>query len=94
MQFEWDDVKNEQNIAHHGIDFTRAKEIFNGPLVEFIDDRRAYGETRIIATGVAEGRELTVVYTMRVEVRRIISARRASRDERRIYYQTHLGLCT
>ena len=91
VTFEWDDDKNEVNIVKHGVTFDEAKEIFAGPVFEFIDDRRAYGETRIAAIGVTKGIELTVIYTVRNEVRRIISARRARRDERRTYHETYPG---
>jgi hypothetical protein len=87
MDFEWDERKSQANIAKHGVDFDEATGIFEGFVLVKIDDRREYGETRIAATGVAEGRELFVVYTIRGAVRRIISARRARRDERRAYRQ-------
>jgi hypothetical protein len=89
IDFEWDQGKNEANIAKHGIDFDEAIGIFEGFVLERVDNRRDYGEVRIAATGVAEGRELAVVYTIRGEVRRIISARRARRNERRAYRQTY-----
>ncbi|MFQ6027148.1 MAG: BrnT family toxin [Dehalococcoidia bacterium] len=60
-------------------------------MLEFIDHRRDYGETRIIAIGVAPGRELTVVYTLRGDVKRLISARRASLREKRRYRETYPG---
>jgi hypothetical protein len=91
MEFEWDEAKNQENITKHGIDFTRAKEIFTGRVLEEVDDRYDYGETRIIATGMASGQEITVVYTMRGNVSRIISARKATENERRAYYQTQAG---
>ena len=88
MEFEWDEAKNLVNIAKHGIDFDDAIGIFNHRILERVDNRRDYGETRTRAIGLSSGRELFVIYTMRGEVRRIISARRASRDERRAYRQT------
>ena len=88
MNFEWDKAKNEANIAKHGIDFDDALRIFTGQILEWVDNRRDYGETRTTATGVSEGTELVLVYTMRGQVHRIISARRARRDERRVYRQT------
>jgi uncharacterized DUF497 family protein len=91
MDFEWDEAKNRANIAKHGIDFTRSKEIFSGPTVDFVDHRRNYGETRRAVIGMVEGREVYVVYTVRGEVYRIISARRAKRDERRAYRETYPG---
>jgi len=85
MAFEWDTAKNVANIAKHGIDFEDAIRIFEGPVLESLDNRREYGEVRIIALGAVNGRELAVVYTMRGEDRRIISARRAHSRERKAY---------
>ena len=87
MGFQWDQDKNAANIEKHGIDFEEARRIFEGPIIRKVDDRQDYGEIRIIAIGVSEGRELTVVYTMRSEAVRIISARRAREDERKVYRQ-------
>ena len=84
QQFEWDPIKNRMNITKHGISFFKAAKIFDGPLLEE-DTRQDYGETRIIALGRSEGRILYVVYTRRNSVIRIISARKANRDERAEY---------
>ena len=84
QQFIWDPIKNRTNIAKHGISFPTAAKIFDGPLLEE-DPRQDYGETRIIALGRSEGRILYVVYTRRNSVIRIISARKANRDERAEY---------
>jgi len=85
MAFEWDAAKNAANIAKHGIDFEDAIGIFDGPVLQKADVRRDYGEARVIAVGVVEGRELAVVYTVRRKHRRIISARRAHSREREAY---------
>lgn len=87
MEFEWDEAKNEANLAKHGIDFDDAIGIFNHRILERVDNRREYGETRTRAIGLSSGRELFIVYTMRGEIRRIVSARRASINERRAYRQ-------
>jgi uncharacterized DUF497 family protein len=89
MAFEWDPDKNAANIAKHGIDFEDAVRIFEGPVLESSDERRGYGEVRTIAFGVVDGRELAVVYTMRGGRRRIISARRAHRRERKAYREAY-----
>ena len=87
---EWDPVKEEKNINDRRIDFTTAREIWNGAVVERIDDRRDYGEIRIIATGEVDGRLMVVVYTWRGTVRRIISARKANpREKRRFEAEIH-----
>jgi uncharacterized protein len=89
MAFEWDPDKNAANIAKHGIDFEDAIRIFEGPVLESTDERRHYGEVRIVAFGVVEDRDLAVVYTMRGGHRRIISARRAHRRERKAYREAY-----
>lgn len=86
--FAWDDAKNAANIAKHGVSFELAQRIFNGPVLTAIDDREDYGELREISIGMVEGAAvLTLVHTDRQGVRRIISARPASRRERRRYEQ-------
>ena len=84
QQFSWDPIKNRINITKHGISSFTAAKIFDGPLLEE-DTRQDYGEPRIIALGRNEGRILYVVYTRRNSVIRIISARKANRNERAEY---------
>ena len=91
MEFEWDENKRQSNLSKHGIDFVDAAKIFNRPVLERVDNRYDYEETRIIALGEVNGVVLFVVYTWRGEVRRIISARRATKRERNKYYQTIYG---
>ncbi len=88
MQFEWDAAKQAVNLAKHGVDFEDAIRIFDGPTLERFDERRDYGEVRIIAVGSVEGRQLTVVYTEREGSRRLISARSAHSSERKAYRET------
>ena len=85
QQFEWDPIKDQINFTKHRIHFSTAAKIFDGPILEEEDTRRDYGETRIIALGRSEGRIVSVVYTRRNSVIRIISARKANRDERAEY---------
>ena len=87
--FEWDDRKSDRNLQERGFDFEAAKRIFENPVLEEIDDRRDYGETRIAATGQIAGRFLVVVYTWRENRRRIISARPAKEKERDDYRKTY-----
>ena len=91
MEFEWDEAKNEANIAKHGISFVGAVRIFDGATLRYEDNRRVYGETRIIAIGMLNNQEIQLVYTIRGESMRIISARRAGRNERRTYRQVFPG---
>jgi uncharacterized DUF497 family protein len=86
MDSEWDEAKRLPNFRKHGIDFVDAARIFDRPFVETEDLRRDYGERRYRAFGEFDGRVIQVIYTWRRDRRRIITARRARRDERRAYY--------
>ena len=83
MLFEWDESERQANLAKHHIDFQDAKRVFDGPVFERMESR--HGEERIFAIGLMEDIEIVVVYVMRGKRRRIISARRAHRDERQDY---------
>jgi uncharacterized DUF497 family protein len=89
VEFEWDAVKNAENRRRRGFDFAFASQVFRGIYVEVPDDRRDYGERRIIALGLAEGLPLSVVFTDRARsdgtLVRIISARVSNRKERTRY---------
>ena len=82
MDFEWNEAKSDKNLQERGFGFDFAALIFDGPTLEQVDTRRAYGENRVQAIGEVEGVILFVVYTDRGEVRRIISARPANAKER------------
>jgi uncharacterized DUF497 family protein len=83
MLFEWDESKRQSNLAKHLIDFQDAVRIFDGPIFEKASHSR--GEDRVVAIGLLEEIEIVVVYVIRGKRRRIISARRAHRDERQDY---------
>ena len=89
-KWDWDPRKNTSNIRKHGIDFANAVRMFDGIVVERMDPRAGYGETRWIAIGIIDEREIVAVYTERGEERRMISARRATRHERQKYW-TYIG---
>lgn len=94
MRFEWDEAKSDANLEERGFDSEFASLIFDTATLEVEDRRKDYGERRVVAIGVADGVHLTVVYTDRQRVsgqvmRRIISARRSSRHERKIYEQAN-----
>lgn len=82
VEFEWDPAKSEATRLSRGIAFDRAAEIFTGRTLEWPDERRNYGESRLRAVGESAGELLHVVYTRRGQTVRIISARRANRKER------------
>lgn len=83
--FEWDEEKSQRNLLERGFDFAFASRVFLGDTLERDDDRRDYGERRIVALGEVSGVVLVVVFTLRGERRRIISAREANRKQRNDY---------
>jgi uncharacterized protein len=85
IELEWDKNKNIANIRNHKIDFCDAWKIFNSPTLKRIDNKKNYGEERWIALGKIEDVNVAIVYTHRAEKIRVISIRRASRNERKIY---------
>jgi uncharacterized DUF497 family protein len=87
--FEWDDARNSANITKHEIDFEDAIGIFESSVLIRTDDRRDYGEVRVVAVGVVDNPELAVVYTVRGTRRRIISARRTKISERKAYREAY-----
>jgi uncharacterized protein len=87
--FEWDERKNLLNLAKHGIDFDDAIEVFHGRIILRQSDRN--NEERWIAIGEIEGRIIAVVFTRRGDTLRIISARRARKNEEREYRNKEMG---
>ncbi|MBC3916488.1 BrnT family toxin [Undibacterium sp. CY18W] len=89
MRFDWDEQKNQINIRKHGIDFSDAADIFKHPMLTFHDGREDYGEDRWIALGWIKSTIGVVVYVERNEdVIRIISARKATKNEVKRYEQS------
>jgi uncharacterized DUF497 family protein len=91
MDFEWDEAKRLTNILKHGIDFADVVALFESHFTEAEDRRRGYGERRFLVTGELGDEVIRVVCTWRGQRRRLISARRARRNERRAYYASHPG---
>ena len=86
MPFEWDIAKNRVNLAKHSIDFADAVAVFEDDLALTRPDPEARGEPRFVTIGVdGFGRHLVVVFAERGESIRIISARRATKQEQRFY---------
>ena len=87
MDFEWDEDKARSNEAKHGVPFAEAVSVFGDPLaVTFDDPLNSADEVRFLTIGLSTaGRVLIVSHTDRGEATRIISARVASRGERKGY---------
>jgi uncharacterized DUF497 family protein len=94
MRFEWDEAKNRRNLAKHRISFETAKLVFEDPHHLSIQDRVVEGEKRWQTLGMIDGVILLMVaYAYWAEdseeIIQIISARKATRQERRAYEEAH-----
>ena len=89
LGFEWDESKRQAVLEERRIDFRDAIRIFDGPVLVTLSRHPA--ETRWVAIGIVDGKEIVVVYTVRDGRRRIITARRARTDERGEYHAYVLG---
>jgi uncharacterized DUF497 family protein len=87
MEFEWNPDKATRNFEKHGVSFQEAATVFKDPLsVTFGDPNHSIGESRYIIIGISRfGQLLIVAHTDRGEKVRIISARKATRQEQRFY---------
>jgi uncharacterized protein len=85
--FGWDEYNRDKNWITHKVDFKESEEIFcNRPLKTYKDIKHSQGEDRFIALGVTNtNRKLYIVFTIRHNKIRIISARDMSRKERSLY---------
>lgn len=91
MEFEWDPRKAASNERKHGVVFDFATLIFEDPIrIEELDDTNYEIEERWVAIGRAGEFVLTVVFTLREENIRIISARRATRGEYDRYWDGYI----
>ncbi len=85
--FEWDKIKAEYNLKKHGIDFEEAKTVFLDDFARtFIDYEHSDNELREILFGFSNKNRLLIVsFTQRNEKIRIISARKVTKNERKLY---------
>ncbi|HMV48029.1 MAG TPA: BrnT family toxin [Blastocatellia bacterium] len=92
MRFEWAPEKAITNQDKHGVDFEEAKEAFCDPYAAIIpDEAHSWDEERMKIIGASSSRLLLVVYVEKVEDSfRIISAREANKNEKRIYQEVWL----
>ena len=85
MRYQWDRNKALANKSKHGVEFADAVSVFTDELAITIFDER-FAEERFVTIGMdAIGIILVVVYTMRDDEIRLISARKATKNERRQY---------
>ncbi len=81
MLIEFDTDKRSRTLAERGLDFSRAGEVFAGPVLSWADERLDYGEPRSVTLGLLDARFVVLVWTPRGAVRRIISMRYANERE-------------
>jgi uncharacterized DUF497 family protein len=88
--FEWDPDKAEKNISKHDVDFDEASSVFDDPMfITFLDEEHSIDEERYITIGLSnKGRLLLVAHAERSDRIRIISARKATKNEEKFYQET------
>ena len=84
-EFEWDEAKRVANLEKHSVDILKAARIFRGPTIDVVDRRSAYGEERIRSVGIVGDECYVVVWTWRGRARRLISAWKGGRRDRKKY---------
>ena len=87
MRFEWDETKRKANIVKHGFDFVDAEEVFSQPIYTVKDARFDYGEVRFLTLGMLLGRIVAISHTESDEVTRVVSFRKADKNEQQIFIQ-------
>jgi uncharacterized DUF497 family protein len=90
VRFGWDDQKAKSNRKEHDVSFEEASTVFDDPLfITFLDVEHSTDEERYITLGLsAERRLLLIAHTDREGVIRIISARKATKNEQRVYEES------
>jgi len=87
MEFDWDEAKRKSNLRNHGIDFIGIEKVFEGETVTIPDDRFDYGEERFVTFGLLDARMVAIAHTETDEVIRIISVRKATKNEESSYFK-------
>ena len=86
MRFIWHEEKRKSNLSKHGLDFAQAHKVFAGVTFTFEDNRFDYGEQRFISIGLLND-VVIIVHTETTEEMRIISMRRANKNEQKLYFK-------
>lgn len=81
MRITFDPAKRAKTFAERGLDFEDATHVFAGPTAEMRDERKDYGETRIVCFGYLNGRMVVIGYTPRGATRHVFSMRKANERE-------------
>ncbi len=89
MQFEWDPSKAEKVLRQRNIDFENVALLFNMDHITIRSDQN--DEERWLIIGIVDGAYVTGVFTLRYGTIRLITARRARKNERELYSSRYLG---
>jgi len=87
----WDERKRSANLRRHGLDFAGCEALFDHPTFVAEDVRADYGEPRMNLLGWLDGRIVHMTYTERDDELRVISLRKATKHETRIYLEAISG---
>ena len=87
MRFTWDNAKRTSNLKAHGLDFADAAEVFSGPTFTFVDSRFSYTEERLVTLGLLRGLVVSIVHAETLRTIRIISFRKATKNEQTIFFK-------
>jgi len=87
MRYIWHEPKRQSNLKKWGMDFAEAEKVFAGPTFTFEDDRRDYGEQRWVTLGLLGERVTVIVHTETCEEIRIISMRKAVKNEQILFFR-------
>jgi uncharacterized protein len=87
MKIIFDPAKRDATLRDRNLDFADAVKVFAGPVLSGRDDRKDYGETRIVTVGYLDSRMMIIVWTQRDDARHIISMRKANDREKARYRQ-------
>ncbi len=86
MKFTWDESKRISNINKHGLDFVLTGLVFENDTFTFEDNRVAYNEHRFVTLGLLHDTVVVVVHTETDDVCRVISLRKAVKNEQKLYF--------
>lgn len=86
MKYTWDEPKRRKTLAERGLDFADAPSVFAGATFTFEDDRYDYGERRFVTLGLLGAEVVVIVHTETEKEIRIISMRKGTGNEQKIYF--------
>ncbi len=86
MRFTWSEKKRRVNLKAHGLDFVDSPRVFEGLTFTFEDDRFSYNEQRFVTLGLLAGVPVSIAHTETDYEIRIISFRKATNRETKIYF--------